>query len=130
MKEIIKGVPVATIILIYLFVCGVFYLVGFWGIFKIDVFNLIAVTDIPKSFVYPLLITQVVFIFNLITGSIATLIDERKDLRYFVTINKNLPLIKKLALALLTSIKMWVFYILVLSFIFIEDPCKSEFFGV
>ena len=128
MKEIIKTVPITTLLLTYLFMCGVLYLIGFWGTFNIDAFNLITVYDIPKSFVFPFLISQAFFFANFITGSIANFDDDREDQRFLITIDKKLPLIKKIPLAFLTSINMWVIYIFTFSIFIFKDPFHNTLY--
>src|SRR6186713_2806307 len=77
-RNIFKSVPATTVLLVYLFVCGVLFLIGFWSTFRINIFSLIDVFDIPKHFVFPLMISHFFFIINLITGTITTIEDKGK----------------------------------------------------
>jgi len=52
-KDLTKYIPLTTIIISYFFLCGGLYLYGFWSTFNIDISNLINITDIPKSFIFP-----------------------------------------------------------------------------
>ena len=130
MKEIIKSIPITTLLLTYLFMCGVLYLIGFWGTFNIDAFNLISVYDIPKSFVFPFIISQALFFANFMIGSITSFEDDRKERRFFVTINEDISLLKKLFIVMFTSIRLWVLYIFTFSFIFISDPMHNTLYWV
>lgn len=71
-QETLKKLPLTTIIISYFFVCGGLYLIGFWTIFNIDISSFIAITDIPKSFIFPFVITQGFYFFymfaNLLTN--------------------------------------------------------------
>jgi hypothetical protein len=58
MKEILKGLPLTTIIVIYLYVSGGLYLIGFWSTFDFDISNIVSLTDIPKSFIFPFIISN------------------------------------------------------------------------
>ncbi len=53
MKDVLKYLPLTTIIIAYLFICGGIYLLGFWGTFNIDAFAFMQIWDIPKSFIAP-----------------------------------------------------------------------------
>ena len=54
MKEPITPI---TAILLYMFGCGSLYIIGFWSNFQIDITQFINIWDIPKSFVFPFLIS-------------------------------------------------------------------------
>ncbi len=111
MKDFIKIIPITTLILIYLFICGSLYLIGFWSTFEIDIFSIISIYDIPKSFVFPLLVSQGAYLLNYLTSGVLDLNDERENKNFFITMNEGLPLWKKLPLVAITSIRMWLIYI-------------------
>jgi hypothetical protein len=73
-KQILDKLPLATILLSYFFVCGGLYLIGFWTTFNIDITNFVSITDIPKSFVLPFVLSQGVFLLqslsNLLSASL------------------------------------------------------------
>lgn len=52
-----QKLPLATITIAILFMCGGLYLVGFWSTFNLNVASFISFTDIPKSFILPLIST-------------------------------------------------------------------------
>lgn len=108
MKDAFKVIPVSTLIVIYLFICGILYLIGFWGTFKFDVFSFISIYDVPKNFVFPLLVSQGFFVLTLITGGISNLNDDRESIRNFVSIKQEWSLQKKLLIGILTAIKLWL----------------------
>ena len=54
MKEFFSKIPIVTISVVYLFICGTLYLFGYWSTFDFDITNYIELLDIPKSFVFPL----------------------------------------------------------------------------
>jgi hypothetical protein len=58
LDKITKQIPFTTIIIAYFFLCGGFYLMGFWKTFNVDITNFIGIQDIPKSFIFPFFITQ------------------------------------------------------------------------
>jgi len=103
-----KNIPITTLLLTYLFVCGVLYLIGFWSTFDIDVFSLISIYDIPKSFAFPLLISQGFFVLNVITGNVSDLTDDRENRDHFITINPEWKGIKRGILYTISSINLWV----------------------
>lgn len=79
-KRLTDNLPLATLVIAFLFVCGALYLIGFWGTFNVDITNLVSITDIPKSFVLPFFISQGVFILNIAVTIILTrdFIDNKK----------------------------------------------------
>jgi len=131
MKEILKVIPISTLVLVYLFVCGVLYLIGFWSTFSVNVFSLISIYDIPKNFVFPLLISQGFFVITFITGGIANLNDDREDIRHFVTINPNWSLKKTLIIGVLSLIDLWlIIFTSVLYFVFKRDQTIAIFWSL
>lgn len=72
MKEILKILPATTLILVYFFLCGGLYLIGFWSTFEIDITNFVSLTDIPKSFVLPLAVGSSLTILNVFLLAIIT----------------------------------------------------------
>jgi len=121
MKELLYKIPISTAIIIYLFICGILYITGFWGTFNVDAFNLISIYDIPKSFVFPLIITQGIFIMHFISGIIVEFDDNRKNINYLITIKEEWSLGKKFILAFLTSTNFLVITILIISIVSMED---------
>ena len=128
-NDFFKNLPIATILLIYLFVCGILYLLGFWETFNIDIFSLISTSDIPKNFAFPLLVTQGLFFLNFITGGMSNIIDDnREDKEHFITIKPEWGIFKKLLLGLLTKIDIWVILTIALMMKFLPDYKKNEIF--
>ena len=70
MKEYIKAIPVTTLIILYLYLCGGLYLIAFWSTFKFDISNIVSVVDIPKSFIFPFILGNGFFIVQLVVSSI------------------------------------------------------------
>jgi hypothetical protein len=72
LKDFIKQLPLTVLILIFLYVCGSLYLVGFWSTFDLDVSNIVNLTEIPKSFILPFLLSNIygliVYVIVLITS--------------------------------------------------------------
>lgn len=54
MDKILSKVSVTTLIILYLFLNGGLYLIGYWSLFKVDFINYIDIVDFPKAFVSPL----------------------------------------------------------------------------
>jgi hypothetical protein len=71
-KQILDKLPLATILLSYFFVCGGLYLIGFWTTFNIDITNFVSITDIPKSFVLPFVLSQGVFLLQTLTNALSS----------------------------------------------------------
>ncbi|MBD0724597.1 hypothetical protein B6A10_05345 [Flavobacterium sp. L1I52] len=110
MREIIKFFPVTTILLTYLFVCGSLYLIGFWSIFNIDAFSLISLYDIPKNFVYPLMISQGTYFINMLLGQSLhqlSFINQENNTENFIKINENWSPKKKKIIIFLTLKDLW-----------------------
>lgn len=80
-KNIIDRLPLATILVSYFFVCGSLYLIGFWTTFKIDITNFVSITDIPKSFILPFVLSQGLFLFQLLTNLLSTPIHKDEPFR-------------------------------------------------
>lgn len=130
MKEILNKIPFATLIIIYLFLCGLMYLTSFWSTFDIDVFNLISIYDIPKSFVFPFLITHGFLIINILTGSITALDDDVPYRKTFVEIKDYWGTGKKTILAFLTTIDFTVIIINTLLISIIKNPFYNILYWV
>ena len=128
MKELISKIPISTVLITYLFICGLLYLIGFWGTFNVDVFNLITVYDIPKSFVFPLLISQGFFTIQFFTGSVMNLNDNRENIEYLVTIKDEWPSWRQGLMRALTSTTLLTTEIFLISSILTEDKFHNELF--
>lgn len=128
-NDFLKNIPVTTILLTYLFICGILYLIGFWSTFNIDVFSLISIYDIPKNFAFPLLVSQGFFALYAVTGNIINLNDDREDIGQFIVIKKEWNPNKRILLSFLTSINLWVISIIFLMIIYLPDYKIMIFFG-
>lgn len=128
MKEIIKTIPISTFLLTYLFVCGVLYLIGYWGTFNIDAFSLISIYDIPKNFVFPLLISQGFFVITFVTGGVTNFNDDREDIRHFITINPAWEYWKKFVFGILSLINLWLIVIVGILYYYIKNPYTDSTF--
>ncbi|MET3128333.1 hypothetical protein ABID42_003452 [Arcicella rosea] len=129
-NETLKNIPLTTILLTYLFVCGILYLIGYWSTFDIDVFSLISIYDIPKSFAFPLLISQGFFVLNVITGNTINLNDDREDISHFITLKKEWGNFKRIPLGMLTSINLWLTAILCGMIVYIPNYKENEIFWI
>lgn len=78
-KKIIGSLPLTTIILIYLYVCGSLYLIAYWSTFDIDISNFVGITEIPKSFVFPFVISNFSFLFLWVINMASNKDIGRKD---------------------------------------------------
>lgn len=76
-QNITKHIPLTTMIITYFFICGGLYLIGFWTTFNIDISNIVNIADIPKSFIYPFVLSQGFYLFNTLTNM--TITDNRID---------------------------------------------------
>lgn len=127
-NDFLKNIPVTTILLTYLFICGILYLIGFWSTFNIDVFSLISIYDIPKNFAFPLLVSQGFFALYAVTGNIINLNDDREDIGQFIVIKKEWNPNKRILLSFLTSINLWVISIIFLMIIYLPDYKNNDLF--
>jgi len=107
-NENFKNIPITTILLTYLYICGVLYLVGYWSTFDVDVFSLISIYDIPKSFVFPLLISQLFFLLNYLTGNFVDFTTDKENLNHFIEINPKWKGFKRRILLTLSSYNLWL----------------------
>jgi hypothetical protein len=53
LKMLLKAIQFTTALLFFLYTCGALYLIAFWSTFRLDITNIVGITDIPKSFVFP-----------------------------------------------------------------------------
>lgn len=128
-NDFFKNLPIATILLIYLFVCGVLYLFGFWNTFDVDIFSLISTSDIPKNFAFPLLLSQGFFFLNSVTGGISNIFDDdREDKQHFITIKPEWGSFKRFSLGLLTRMDVWVLLTIALMTEYLTDYKNNEIF--
>ncbi|MCV2487227.1 hypothetical protein OD917_20000 [Flavobacterium sp. SH_e] len=127
----IKTIPTTTFLLTYLFICGSLYLIGYWSTFDVDIFSLISVYDIPKNFVYPLMLSQAVYIVNMITGQYLIqniFLEKKEDTDNFIEIKKSWSEKKQRIISAFSSISFWVaLTIVVLPFVF-ENAHKNTFY--
>jgi hypothetical protein len=70
MERLLNKLPFTTGIVVYFFLCGGLYLIGFWTTFEIDVTNFISITDIPKAFVLPLVVGAGFSLLNIFLNSV------------------------------------------------------------
>ena len=63
LRNLIRYLPVTTLILLYLFICGSLYLISFWSFFDLDISNIVEIWEIPKSFLMPFVISNGVIVF-------------------------------------------------------------------
>jgi hypothetical protein len=93
-KQIIDKLPLATILLSYFFVCGGLYLIGFWTTFNIDITNFVSITDVPKSFILPFVLSQGFFLMQLLTNVVSTSLhkDDTQEQQKKVKTKKQLIL--------------------------------------
>ncbi len=128
MKDILLKLPLSTVLVTYLFICGLLYLIGFWGTFNIDVFNLITIYDIPKSFVFPLLISQGFFSIQFFTGAVMNLNDDREDIGSIVKIKDEWPFWRQALTRVISNTSILTTIVFLLSSIFLENRFHNELF--
>lgn len=78
-KGLIEKLPLTTILLAYFFICGGLYLIGFWTTFGVDITPFVSLTDIPKSFILPFVLSQGFFLFNLLTNFLSSTIQKDEE---------------------------------------------------
>jgi hypothetical protein len=69
LKEQLKGITLVTGVLIYFYVCGAIYLIGFWDTFNLDISSFVGLSDVPKSFVFPFIVSNTLFFFGFFVHS-------------------------------------------------------------
>jgi hypothetical protein len=136
-KDILKQLPITTLILIYLYICGGLYLIAFWSTFKIDISNIVSVTEIPKSFIFPFLLSNSFLLFSILYELILPTVTEPKP----IVINGN-SLVKRvtsaegllaLVIALVFTISIFIeigkftLAAIAIGFFLIHKMLKSEY---
>lgn len=71
-KEFINKLPFTTVTIVYFFVSGGLYLIGYWSTFKFDITSFISLTDIPKSFILPFALTNGFVLLHLFLNFLTT----------------------------------------------------------
>ncbi len=81
MEKITKHLPITTLFLTYLFVCGSLYIAGFWTTFDIEITNFLSISEIPKSFILPFILSNGLTFFQMLINFIASPIfpDENEE---------------------------------------------------
>lgn len=79
MEKITKHLPLTTIFIAYLFVCGSLYIIGFWTTFDIEITNFLSISEIPKSFILPFVLSNGLTFFQMIINFIASPIFTEED---------------------------------------------------
>lgn len=77
MKEYLKTIPATTIIIIYLYLCGGLYLIIYWSTFNFDISNIASITDIPKNFIYPFILSNTTFIIGIVAAQLDSSLSKR-----------------------------------------------------
>lgn len=127
----IKTIPTTTFLLTYLFICGSLYLIGFWSTFDVDIFSLISVYDIPKNFVYPLMLSQAAYILNMITGQYLYqnhFLAKNEDKDNFIEIKENWSEKKQRIIGFFSSISFWIMFIVLLLPLIIENAYRNTLY--
>lgn len=111
-KSILTHLPITSLIIIYLFISGGVYLVGFWGTFNVEAFSLIEIWDIPKNFIAPFLYSGGAFL--LFVTAYWLYINSRKE-NIFIKTNPSSDMPKKksnykIYLILIVMILFLIFY--------------------
>lgn len=57
-KDVLSQLSSTTFILIFVYVCGGLYLIFYWNYLDVYIFPVVTITEIPKSFIYPFLLTN------------------------------------------------------------------------
>ena len=83
---IFKSVTLVTGVLIYFYLSGGLYLIGYWSSFNLDISNFITLSDIPKNFVFPFIITNafyfvVIFVNSMTQKVINDITTQKRELR-------------------------------------------------
>lgn len=81
MEKITKHLPITTLFLAYLFICGSLYIIGFWTTFNIEITNFLSISEIPKSFVLPFILSNGLTVFQMVINFIISqpFYDEDED---------------------------------------------------
>lgn len=128
--DYIKTVPITTLILIYLFSCGLLYLIGFWTTFDIDVFNLISIYDIPKSFLFPFVISNGFYLLSLTFKMIPNLTDTSGNINSFISEKGTWSYRKNKIITSLTNIDLLLYLSIYTWYNLIEKPLFNMAFWI
>ena len=121
-KSTLEKLPLTTIIIAYFFICGLLYIIGFWSTFDIDITNFVSLTDIPKSFVLPFVLSQGIFLFHVLAYFI--LFPSIKDGEEKPKVMYKRTLLKRILIILVHPDTLFAYLV---SFIFITiKNYKSE----
>lgn len=138
-KDFLKSLPIATIIISYLFICGGLFLLGFWGTFDVDAFSIVQIWDIPKNFVASFMFSGGVAIIMILTmvffinkASISVLNNTAATIKQ--TVNRRIAFYIVIIIAsalyrfLNHSIIYWVWSSMILSMLIIAQIVKMGSF--
>lgn len=96
MEKLLKTLPTTTILLVYLYLCGSLYLIGFWNVFAVNIFSLVKFEDIIRSVVEPLIYAIIIFFIFLAVDNLVNKINfissarpptKPQKVRYFIANN-------------------------------------------
>lgn len=71
MEKVLKYIPFTTCVLLFLFICGGLYLIGYWSTFNVDITNTVDLMEVPKSFIFPFVVTFGIGFFFMVINFIA-----------------------------------------------------------
>lgn len=125
LDKLIKYVPITTAIILYLFLCGGLYLIGFWTTFDVDILSLVSIMEIPKSFILPFSLSMGAELFFLFIFLL--LAHDKKIAPSFFELNyMRLRAQKKL----IYKLDFWILVLTISIIIFFNSLQKSPLFWI
>lgn len=112
LKVFLNKLPVATLIIIFLYVCGSLYLIGYWSTFGIYVFTLVDLIEIPKNFIFPFILSSGYYFVLLFFSKIYT------PNFYKEPINSNSNSLVDNIIIVITTVAAIILYIFVDNYLF------------
>ena len=70
-NRLLRNVSIPTMALLHLYISGSLYLIGYWSTFGLDVSNAVDFLEIPKSFIYPFIVSLGLFFFIVLINFIS-----------------------------------------------------------
>jgi hypothetical protein len=128
--EYLKTIPITTLIIIYLFSCGLLYLIGFWTTFDIDIFNLISIYDIPKSFLLPFVLSNGLYVLGLTFNMIPSFTDNRKKINSFFVGKETWPNNANKIIIAITNIDFVLYMFILIWYAFTFNPLNNYLFWI
>ncbi|MEO9021057.1 MAG: hypothetical protein ABI237_07595 [Ginsengibacter sp.] len=127
LEKIIKYIPITTAIILYLFLCGGLYLIGYWTTFDVDILGLVSISEIPKSFILPFAISVGLALFIMFVFFLFLYNKDLDSLILFKIFDKIPVRAKKI---FIYKIDFWLITFPILIYVLLSSIRNSEIFWI